>query len=56
MSQTNCGIKEDKISMKTFNFIDLVIKVDEEIEIFLVEFELSNLGKLYHIEEDKVIC
>lgn len=40
--------------MKSFNFIDFVIKVDEEIEVFLVEFESSNLGKSYHIHDGKV--
>lgn len=43
------AFKQDEISMQTTNFIAFVIKV-EEIKIFLVEFELSSLGKSYLIQ------
>lgn len=48
------AFKEDGISMERFNFIDFVIKDDDKIKVFLVEFEASNLGKSYRIQKGKV--
>lgn len=41
------AFKEYGISMQTSNLIDFVCIVDVEIKVFLVEFELGNLGKSY---------
>lgn len=36
---------EDGFSMVSFNFIDFVVQVNEDIKVFLVEFDSCNLGK-----------
>lgn len=48
------AFKEYGINMQTSNFIDFVIKAYEEIEVYLAEFGLENLGKSYCIQENIV--
>lgn len=40
--------------MQISNFINFVIKADEQIEVSLVKFESSDLGYSHHIQKDKV--
>lgn len=48
------AVKEDEISMQTFDFINFVNKDNDKVLIFLVEFEYDNLVKSYYIQESEV--
>lgn len=45
---------EDKIRVQSSNITNFVIKIDDGIALFLVEFKLSILRKSNHIQNGKV--
>jgi hypothetical protein len=53
------AINEEKINLHSSNLvdcqdIDFVVKPDEEVEIFIVEFELDGIGESYYMEMGNV--